>query len=614
MSTLADSTATLLDSTDALATSERDPYRGVVIVLLIAASVGMAAAFVAGVTWANRVLLDVSVTLGLSAGILAGVAMSQAARVRSATYDDLASQLDRLAGPVPLAPHEPPPDETSTVTVRLASAMNRFSRWFRRFSGSDTLGMRIAAGGLVAMGLVWFFNRPLVLLTWQVAATGGAACLLAAAIAAVAVHYLGEIDPEKFPEARGLAQGARMVAWVLVLGAASIGLAWADQPTGIQVVHIALIVVNAVLCYDLATVIRSPSDPREAFPLDLGVVSALGSRPNILASLLDAAERQLGIDLRSTWALTVIRRSLEPLVVGLCVMGWLSTALTVVGPEEQGLVERFGVPVQGDVLSPGIHVHWPSPIDRVFRLPVRRVQMLSVGHEGQEEGGPEDVLWARQHAANEYTLLLGNGRDLVTIDAGVQYRIADPRAWRYHSQNPADALRAIAYRAVMRNTVNHTLAEALSENVVSLTGRMREQVQQEADALGLGVEILGFTVGGMHPPVAVAYEYQAVVSAALRKVTTVVDAQVYRNRVVPRAESNVIAGGNRARAESADALGRATGESASFLTLQSQHGADPQEFFFRRRLETLEKDLTGRAFTVLDSRFQRDGGELWVTP
>jgi regulator of protease activity HflC (stomatin/prohibitin superfamily) len=176
------------------------------------------------------------------------------------------------------------------------------------------------------------------------------------------------------------------------------------------------------------------------------------------------------------------------------------------------------------------------------------------------------------------------------------------------------ALSAIAYRAVMRNTVSHTLAEALSENVVSLTQRMRAQVQQEANALGLGVQIMGFTVGGMHPPVAVAYEYQAVVSAALRKVTTVVDAQVYRNGIVPRAESEVVARGNLARAQGANAVGRATGEASSFLTLQSQYGADPKEFFFRRRLETFEKDLTGRTFTVLDSRIQRDGGELWVTP
>ena len=124
------------------------------------------------------------------------------------------------------------------------------------------------------------------------------------------------------------------------------------------------------------------------------------------ASLLDAAEQQLGIDLRSTWALSVVRRSLEPLAITLALVGWLSTSLTVVGLEEQDLVKRLGVPLTGQPLGPGLHLHWPFPVDRVFRLPVQRVQTTTVGHDGKEGNGPENVLWAREHAANEYTLLL----------------------------------------------------------------------------------------------------------------------------------------------------------------------------------------------------------------
>jgi regulator of protease activity HflC (stomatin/prohibitin superfamily) len=373
-----------------------------------------------------------------------------------------------------------------------------------------------------------------------------------------------------------------------------------------------LFLINAAVCYGLLTVRRPAGELSEVFPVDLAVLSALGSRPNIFASLLDTGERQLGIDLRSTWALTVVRRSLEPLVIALCFVAWLSTSLTVVGIEEAGLIERLGVPVQGQTLMPGLHLHWPWPIDRVFRVPVKRVQALTVGHEGEEESGPENVLWAREHAANEYTLLLGNGRDLITIDAAVQYRITDPHAWRYHAQNPADALRAIAYRVVMRSTVNRTLADALSENVVTLTGSMGRMVQQEANALGLGVEVVGFTVGGMHPPVPVAGDYEAVVSAELGKVTAVVNAQAFRNETVPAAEAASLVGQNTARAEGADTLARGAGEAWSFRTLESQYHAAPEEYFFRRRLETLEKNLAGRGFVVVDSRIQRDGGDLWL--
>jgi regulator of protease activity HflC (stomatin/prohibitin superfamily) len=88
----------------------------------------------------------------------------------------------------------------------------------------------------------------------------------------------------------------------------------------------------------------------------------------------------------------------------------------------------------------------------------------------------------------------------------------------------------------MRNTVNRTLSEALSENVATLTARMRALVQSDADALGLGVEVMAFTVGGMHPPVMVAADYQGVVSAELGKVAAVVDAQAFRNQTVPVSE------------------------------------------------------------------------------
>jgi regulator of protease activity HflC (stomatin/prohibitin superfamily) len=333
-----------------------------------------------------------------------------------------------------------------------------------------------------------------------------------------------------------------------------------------------------------------------------------------VASVLDSAERQLGIDLRSTWALAVVRQSVEPLVIALCAVAWLSTMLTVVGVDEQGIVERLGTPVAGAPFEPGIHLHWPWPIDRVLRLPVRRVQALSVGHEGEERGGPEDVLWARQHAENEYTLLLGNGRDLITVDAAVQFRIADARAWHYNSQNPADALRAIAYRAVMRTTVNRTLTDALSENVVKTTANMRALVQHDADALGLGVEVVDFTVGGMHPPVSVAQAYQAVVSAELGKTTSIVNAQAFRNQVVPRAEATAVTSLNAAQADGASQTAAAIGEAASFLTLQLQYRAAPEDYAFRRRLEVLEKALANRRFTIVDSRFQRDGGEIWVRP
>ena len=607
----------------------RDPYRGTILVLLAAAFLGALSAATGGWLLGNLILLDVAVTLGISTGVLAGVAVAQNERAKP-PKPKVSDEVSAPPAPIETTVERDtqatteitaPVVEDSNAKRRPLKAVFDIGRQLRDLEGPELITrVRIGTGaaGLAAIGLMLLANLYTLALPTLVAAIAAAVCFIAAGLGATAVRYLADLKPALLPEAPGLCRGARVVAWILLLAGLSMAFAWADQQTILRIVHLAVLIFNAAICSSLIEKARRKGEVVQAvstFPLDLTLLSVLGSRANVVASVLDAGEQQLGIDLRSTWALTVVRRSVEPLVIGLCLVGWLSTSLTVVGVEEQGLVERLGVPVAGQSLSPGLHLHWPWPVDQVIRIPVMRVQALTVGHEGKEEtNGPEDVLWARQHAANEYTLLLGNGRDLITVDAAVQFRISDARAWRYHTQNPADALRAIAYRAVMRSTVNRTLSEALSENVVTLTDHMRSEVQHDADALGLGVEVMGFTVGGMHPPVAVAPDYQAVVSAELGKVTSVVNAQAFRNQTVPSAEAYVVAVTNAARAEGAQQLGVAAGEAWSFRTLESQYRAAPQEYLFRRRLETLEKGLFGRSYTIVDSRFQRDGGELWVIP
>jgi regulator of protease activity HflC (stomatin/prohibitin superfamily) len=605
----------------------RDRYRIALLAILSTAAFGAAMAVVGGIALRNPVLLDAAVTLGMASGMLLGVFLSQTARLNPVpSQATKAAPLEPDRDPAPGAIAGPAEEATAEkaseggrhlpVDRLVIDFMNRARAWTPDAQLIRNVALTTALLGALATALIWQLGFTAdVALTAVNAALGVAGCGLGVGLAATVVGYLADIRPADLPEGRTLCQGGRVVGWILFLASLSMLGQWLELRQIVRAIELVVVAVNLIACYQLFAENWEREPRLKPLSLDLGILSVLGSRTNALASFVDSAESQLGIDLRSTWALTVVRSSAEPLVVGLCAVGWLTTSLTVVRVEEQALVERLGVPVAGPALAPGLHLHWPWPVDRVIRIASRRVQVLTVGHEGAEEesSGPEDVLWARQHAANEYTLLLGDGRDLITVDAAVQFRIADARAWHYHSQNPADALRAIAHRAVMRTTVNRTLAEALSENMVEMTARMRAMVQSEADALGLGVELLGFTVGGMHPPVAVAADYQSVVSAELGKVTSIVNAQAYRNRIVPVADTLALIGSNTSRADGALALGRAAGEASGFRTVQAQYQAAPSEYMFRRRLEALEKTLLMRRFTILDFRIQRDGGEVWVT-
>jgi regulator of protease activity HflC (stomatin/prohibitin superfamily) len=620
--------------------SRRDPYRGVVLLLALVAFIGAVSVAFGGVKLGNPVVLDAALLLALATAALSGVAMAQAARLEppgcpppdETPVPDPVGEVGE-SPPQPRSPEEAvesgqPNEEKKEsgsgsenrlkkrrwLTATPSRAAERAGRWLSELGNLGVLRRATADLGAIAVLLLALASFQPSRPAGRLMILGAVVCAVGVGIAAAAAHYLAAVAASELPEAPGLARGARMTAWVLALAALAVGFEWIGQEKILQALHLLVLATIAWLCYGLfRTRVRVPGE-LAVFSLDLPVLSALGGRPNVLAGLLDAAEQQLGIDLRSTWALRVVRGSVEPLVIGLALLGWLSTSLTVVHVAESGLIERFGVPVPGRPLPPGLHLHWPWPADRIFLSPVRRVQALHVGHEGEETEGPENVLWARKHAENEYTLLLGNGRDLISIDAMVQFRILDARAWLYSCQNPASALRDIAYRAVMRNTVNRTLDEALSQNVVAVAERMRAMVQREADSLGLGVQVVAFTIGGMHPPVPVAPDYQAVVSAELGKTTAVVDAEAFRNQTVPAAEAEVISGLDSAQGDGATSLATAAGRAWSFRTLEAQFRAAPGEYFFRRRLETLERGLAGKRFIVVDSRIQRDGGELWLIP
>ena len=651
--------------------SSADPYRSVIGFLLTAALVGTAGSVAAGILLSNSVMFDAAISLWLGAGILVGVFVAHARRARppapaspsetttataseaaTATATATASEAATAPAAAAVAPATEPPvlDHVPTFAVETPADENapapgapghvephvppdlwtpkegrnpysvvgdiraRVEHWFRTLGVLERIALGIAAAGIFATAEVLSQFFSYVSPTPIQAGIGAGAYLIAAGFAATAARYLAALDIGDIPEAPGLARGARVTAWMLVLTAGSVGLQWMQWFGALRLVHVALLVFNVVICYSLYRAARRSDGAATAFPVNLGPLALFGGRANIAASVLDTAERQLGIDLRSTWALTVVRRGIEPLAIALFLVGWLSTSLTVVGVQEQGLIERLGVSVSGDPLAPGLHLHWPWPIDKVFRIPIRRVDVIDIGHEGEEAPGPENVLWAVEHAANEYTLVLGNGHDLVTIDANVQYRIVDARAWRYHCQNPADALHAIAYRAVMRKTVDRTLADVLSQNIATMADTLSTMVQAEADSLGLGIKVVGFTFGGMHPPVPVAASYEAVISSQIRKVTAVVNAQVFRNQTLPNAQASVLVGENTARADSAQSVAVAAGESWSFRTLESQYRTAPDEYMFRRRLEALEQGLTGHPFTIVDFRFLRDGGELWVNP
>ncbi|MHC4262330.1 MAG: protease modulator HflK [Planctomycetota bacterium] len=338
-------------------------------------------------------------------------------------------------------------------------------------------------------------------------------------------------------------------------------------------------------------------------------VRLLGSRRDPLTSLFGVLSDGFGVDLRGTYALVVVRRALGPVLLGLAVLGWLSTSLVSVPFDSVGVAERFGVR-SPEPLEAGLHLLPPRPFGRVELVPDGAVESIDVGYRGARTDA--DRLWTVAHADQEYTLLLGDGLELLSINARLEYRISDPIAYVDSVQNPVATLTALAERELTRATVDRRLEDVLSENVERFGSDVAENVQSAADRRGLGIEVLGLVVSGLHPPLAVAEDYQIVVAAQVERDRLLAAAEGHAERERIKATGDATVTVESARAEAHERLARARGDATAFASLAEAYAAAPDLYRTTAYLRTLERTLEGVSFHLIDARIEADGGAIWL--
>ena len=310
-----------------------------------------------------------------------------------------------------------------------------------------------------------------------------------------------------------------------------------------------------------------------------------------------------------------VRSSIEPLVVGMIAVAWFSSSFYIIHPNQSGIRENFGKPEQL-VLNAGIHWKLPFPFGQIRVANTEEVHQLSIGHEEEasmeEEEEYESILWANQHADEEFLLLLGDGHDLISADGMLQYKITDLHQYLYHTQNPEELLRSIAYRVLMQETVSRTLEQALSENLQVLARRVNQRISEELRGKNIGIEPILFSFSALHPPVAVAKEYQEVISAQIDKDTKVLRAEAYQLQMIPRAQKEALIAKNQAKEFWAEKHAAAVGETFKFESLRQNVRQNTGLYLFRRKQESLEKNLKGRDLIIIDYRLEDAGAEIWI--
>ncbi|MEM9701625.1 MAG: protease modulator HflK, partial [Planctomycetota bacterium] len=354
-----------------------------------------------------------------------------------------------------------------------------------------------------------------------------------------------------------------------------------------------------------------PPAPGEALtaPIESLLRRVFLSTVNPIGALFDVAEQRLGLSLRASWVTGFVRRSLLPIAVGCAVVVWLSTCLVVIGPDQAGLRERFGV-VERTRLEPGLHAKLPWPFGEVRRYPAGRVQTMQIGFEDEADAPAiaDDVdrtlLWTKPHA-NEFSLVLGSETELVAVNAIVYFRIAEETdRFLDHAlatANPETALEGFAYRVLMEETRSATLNDVLSRGRDRFAATIRERLNAYSEENRLGLDVIEVSLINLHPPVEVASSYLDVINADLDGARAVTVADGEASRSVLDAEQNsgrVVAD---ASVEAARRVSLAGQESAEFLAVGEAFAEAPDTYRLRLWFEAFENVLFGRRLFIVDA-------------
>src|SRR5262249_17995372 len=138
-------------------------------------------------------------------------------------------------------------------------------------------------------------------------------------------------------------------------------------------------------------------------------------------------------------------RGIVTAAVVLLVALYLGSGLTIIAPDEVGVVRRFGAPVED--LLPGWYWRVPWPIEDTLRVS-QQVRTVSIGfRESLEKDKKTGALtWTSAHRKDlrkpeEAMMMTGDG-NLVDLLVTVRYRVTDAHEFLFQVSNVEELLRA----------------------------------------------------------------------------------------------------------------------------------------------------------------------------
>lgn len=262
------------------------------------------------------------------------------------------------------------------------------------------------------------------------------------------------------------------------------------------------------------------------------------------------------------------------------VLVYLASGVYSLKPEQTGVVKRFGA-IVADNVPPGIHYHWPWPIEEIFRPNTREVRSVQLAFT---------KTIADTSGTHGGALLTGD-ENLVLLTLLLQYTLLDPARYLTTAANPDALLKQMTQAAVVRHFASMSVDDSLTTGKDRLQRSLREEVQKASNRLELGVAIVSLQIKAIEPPKNVAHAFKDVASAREDMHKMLQTANGEHNRKIPEARADAERMVLEAEAYAKEVVEIAKGDADRFLAKWEEYRKAKSVTAHRIYLETIEEIL-----------------------
>lgn len=260
---------------------------------------------------------------------------------------------------------------------------------------------------------------------------------------------------------------------------------------------------------------------------------------------------------------------------GLAIAAFLVfSCVQLIDETQRGVVLRFGQ--FSRVMTPGPNLKWPWPIESVTKVETTTVR-----------------------SASDQVRMLTNDENIVLVDFGVQYVVADPRLFLFGDREPENTLKLAAEGAI-REVIGNSKMDDTLIGTTDLAARARKRLQASLDDYRTGLAVTEFNLSKVRPPQEVKDAFDDATKALQDKQKSVNQAQAYASQIVPVARGDAARVRTEAEGYKAAISTAATGNAQRFSLLAEQYHKAPEVTRKRLYLDTMQDVLNASPKVVVN--------------